>query len=319
MRGVQDPPHSSCGMIQFTLRRLLLAGPTLLGVTLVVFAMVRLLPGDPAATMAGVHATQEMVERVRRDLGLDQPIHVQYARFMGGLLRGDLGRSIRTGRPVVSEIWERFIPTLELTAASLLLATVLGVAAGIISASRPYSLFDYGSMMAALVGISVPVFWLGLMLMLLFSVKLGWLPAAGRGTLAHLILPAVTLAANSMALIARFTRSTMLEVIRQDYVSTARAKGLRESTVVVRHAFRNALIPVITIIGLRFGTLLSGAVLTETVFAWPGVGRLMVDSILARDYPVVQGAVLMVAGSFVLINLVVDLLYAVVNPRVRYG
>jgi len=306
-------------MIQFTLRRLLLAGPTLLGVTLVVFAMVRLLPGDPAATMAGVHATQEMVERVRRDLGLDQPIHVQYARFMGGLLRGDLGRSIRTGRPVVSEIWERFIPTLELTAASLLLATVLGVAAGIISASRPYSLFDYGSMMAALVGISAPVFWLGLMLMLLFSVKLGWLPAAGRGTLAHLILPAVTLAANSMALIARFTRSTMLEVIRQDYVSTARAKGLRESTVVVRHAFRNALIPVITIIGLRFGTLLSGAVLTETVFAWPGVGRLMVDSILARDYPVVQGAVLMVAGSFVLINLVVDLLYAVVNPRVRYG
>ncbi len=313
------PPPGDHRMIQYTIRRLLFAVPTLLGVTVLVFGMVRLLPGDPAATMAGVHATQEMVDRVRRDLGLDQPIHLQYVQFMAGLVRGDLGRSIRTGQPVVSEVWQRLLPTLELTAASLLLASVFGIVAGLISASRPYSLFDYTSMVAALVGISAPVFWLGLMLMLLFSVQLGWLPAAGRGTLAHLLLPAVTLAANSVALIARFTRSTMLEVMRQDYVSTARAKGLHEYTVVVRHAFRNALIPVITIVGLRFGTLLSGAVLTETVFAWPGVGRLMVDSILARDYPVVQGAVLMVAGSFVAINLVVDLLYSVVNPRVQYG
>lgn len=296
-----------------------MAIPTLLGVTVLVFGIVRLLPGDPAQTLAGVYATQETVERVRRELGLDQPIHMQYIQFMSGLFQGDLGRSIRTGRPVSTEVWERLLPTLELTAMSLLLATLFGIAAGVVSASKPYSLFDYTSMALALIGVSAPVFWLGLMLMLLFSVQLGWLPAAGRGTIAHLVLPSIALAANSIALIARFTRSTMLEVLRMEYVGTARAKGLHESTVILRHAFRNALIPVITIVGLRFGTLLSGAVLTETVFNWPGVGRLMVDSILARDYPVVQGAVLMVAGSFVVINLVVDLLYSVVNPRVQYG
>ncbi len=296
-----------------------MALPTLLGVTVLVFGIVRMLPGDPAQTLAGVYATRDTVERVRRELGLDQPIHIQYVQFMSGLFQGDLGRSIRTGRPVSTEVWERLLPTLELTAMSLLLATLFGIAAGVVSASKPYSLFDYTSMALALIGVSAPVFWLGLMLMLLFSVQLGWLPAAGRGTIAHLILPSIALAANSIALIARFTRSTMLEVLRMEYVGTARAKGLREPTVILRHAFRNALIPVITIVGLRFGTLLSGAVLTETVFNWPGVGRLMVDSILARDYPVVQGAVLMVAGSFVVINLVVDLLYSVVNPRVQYG
>lgn len=306
-------------MIQYTLRRLFMALPTLLGVTVLVFGIVRMLPGDPAQTLAGVYATRDTVERVRRELGLDQPIHIQYVQFMSGLFQGDLGRSIRTGRPVSTEVWERLLPTLELTAMSLLLATLFGIAAGVVSASKPYSLFDYTSMALALIGVSAPVFWLGLMLMLLFSVQLGWLPAAGRGTIAHLILPSIALAANSIALIARFTRSTMLEVLRMEYVGTARAKGLREPTVILRHAFRNALIPVITIVGLRFGTLLSGAVLTETVFNWPGVGRLMVDSILARDYPVVQGAVLMVAGSFVVINLVVDLLYSVVNPRVQYG
>lgn len=296
-----------------------MAIPTLLGVTVLVFGIVRMLPGDPAQTLAGVYATRDTVERVRRELGLDQPIHMQYVQFMSGLFQGDLGRSIRTGRPVSIEVWERLLPTLELTAMSLLLATLFGITAGVVSASKPYSLFDYTSMALALVGVSAPVFWLGLMLMLLFSVQLGWLPAAGRGTINHLILPSIALAANSIALIARFTRSTMLEVLRMEYVGTARAKGLREPTVILRHAFRNALIPVITIVGLRFGTLLSGAVLTETVFNWPGVGRLMVDSILARDYPVVQGAVLMVAGSFVVINLVVDLLYSVVNPRVQYG
>ncbi len=296
-----------------------MAIPTLLGVTVLVFGIVRMLPGDPAQTLAGVYATRDTVERVRRELGLDQPIHMQYVQFMSGLFQGDLGRSIRTGRPVSIEVWERLLPTLELTAMSLLLATLFGITAGVVSASKPYSLFDYTSMALALVGVSAPVFWLGLMLMLLFSVQLGWLPAAGRGTINHLILPSIALAANSIALIARFTRSTMLEVLRMEYVGTARAKGLREPTVILRHAFRNALIAVITIVGLRFGTLLSGAVLTETVFNWPGVGRLMVDSILARDYPVVQGAVLMVAGSFVVINLVVDLLYSVVNPRVQYG
>jgi len=305
-------------MVQYTVRRLLLAVPTLLGVTLLVFSMVRMLPGDPAQAMAGVHATREYVEQVRRTLGLDQPLHVQYGRFMIGLFRGDLGTSIRTGLPVSQEVWSRMVPTLELTLVSLFLATLFGVAVGVISSTKPYSVFDYASMFGALVGLSAPVFWLGLMLMLLFSVQLGWLPAAGRSGLANLILPSVTLAASSVALVARFTRSTMLEVMRQDYVNTARAKGMRQRSVVLRHALRNALIPIVTIIGLRFGALLSGAVLTETVFAWPGVGRLMVDSISARDYPVVQGAVLLVALAFVIINLVVDLLYGVVNPRIQY-
>jgi len=305
-------------MIQYALRRLLLAIPTLFGVTLLVFGIVRMLPGDPATAMAGVHATPEYVEQVRRDLGLDKPLHVQYGRFMAGLFRGDIGTSLRTGLPVGEEVWSRLIPTLELTLVSLVLATVLGVAVGVVSASKPYSVFDYTSMFGALVGLSAPVFWLGLMLMLLFSVHLRWLPAAGRGGIANLVLPSVTLAASSVALVARFTRSTMLDVLRQEYVGTARAKGLREGTVVLRHALRNALIPIVTIIGLRFGALLSGAVLTEIVFAWPGVGRLMVDSISARDYPVVQGAVLMVAVAFVFINLAVDLLYGVLNPRIQY-
>lgn len=305
-------------MIQYTVRRLLLAVPTLFGVTLLVFSMVRMLPGDPAQAMAGVHATREYIEQVRRTLGLDHPLHIQYGRFMAGLFRGDLGTSIRTGLPVSQEVWSRMVPTLELTFVSLLLATLLGVAVGVISSTKPYSVFDYASMFGALVGLSAPVFWLGLMLMLLFSVRLGWLPAAGRGGPINLILPSVTLAASSVALVARFTRSTMLEVMRQDYVNTARAKGLRQSSVVLRHALRNALIPIVTIIGLRFGALLSGAVLTETVFAWPGVERLMVDSISARDYPVVQGAVLLLALAFVVINLIVDLLYGVVNPRIQY-
>jgi peptide/nickel transport system permease protein/oligopeptide transport system permease protein len=268
--------------------------------------------------MAGVHATQEVIERTRKELGLDQPFLQQYFRFLSGLLRGDLGKSIRTGRSVWTEVLERFPPTLELSLASLILATLGGVLIGVISAAKPYSFFDYTSMLAALLALSAPVFWLGLMLMLLFSVRLGWLPAAGRGSFAHLVLPSLTLAASSLALIARFTRSTMLEVLRQEYVTTARSKGLGERRVILLHALRNALIPIITVIGLRFGALLSGAVLTETVFAWPGVGRLVVDSVSARDYPVIQGAVLVIAFSFVLINLVVDLLYGVVNPRIRY-
>ncbi|MGY4707226.1 nickel ABC transporter permease [Candidatus Bipolaricaulota sp. J31] len=305
-------------MAQYIIRRVLLIFPVLFGVALLVFSIIRLIPGDPAEAMAGPHATRELVERIRKDFGLDQPLHIQFFRFMAGLLRGDLGRSIRTQRPVLLEIWERLPHTMELAAVSMLIATVFGMAAGIVSAAKPYSLFDHLGMFLALVGISMPVFWLGLMLMLLFSLKLGWLPAAGRGTLAHLVLPSVTLAAASMALIARMTRSSLLEVLRQEYIVTAKAKGLPERKVLFRHALKNALIPVITIIGLRFGTLLSGAVLTETVFAWPGVGRLMVDSISARDYPVVQGAVLVLALSFVFINLLVDLLYGVFNPRIRY-
>ena len=305
-------------MLSYLIRRLLIAIPTLLGVTFIVFSIVRVLPGDPAQAMAGVHATQEYIEQVRKELGLDLPLHSQYARFLSHLFRGDLGRSLRTGLPVAQEVWTRFIPTLELTAASLFLTLVFGILVGIVSATKPYSVFDHLSMLVSLAGLSMPVFWLGLMLMLLFSLRLGWLPAAGRGGLAHLVLPSVTLAASSVALVARFTRSTLLEVLRQEYITTARAKGVRESRVIFVHALRNTLIPIVTVIGLRFGALLSGAVLTETVFAWPGVGRLVVDSVSARDYPVIQGAILVIAACFVFINLAVDLLYGIINPRIRY-
>ncbi|MCL0095724.1 ABC transporter permease [Dehalococcoidia bacterium] len=280
--------------------------------------MVRLVPGCPAVAIAGVHATPEFVEQVRRDLGLDRPLHTQYFIFMGNLLRGDLGVSTRTGRPAATEIWDKFPNTVELAMASMLVASVIGIIAGVISATRQHSIFDSGSMLVALFGVSVPVFWLGLMLMLIFSVMLGWLPAVGRGTIWHLILPAITLGAASAAIFARMTRSSMLEVLHQDFITTVRAKGLRERIVIYKHALKNALIPVVTIIGLRFGTLLGGAVLTETVFAWPGVGRLMVDSIMARDYPVVQGTVLLLAGTFVFVNLFVDILYSFLDPRIRY-
>lgn len=305
-------------MWRYIVRRLLLTIPVLLGVSLLVFAMIRLVPGDPAIAIAGVHATKEFVEEIRKEFGLDKPIYIQYFGFIGRLLQGDLGISTRTRRPVLQEIWDRFPNTVELAVASMVVASLIGITAGIISATRQYSIFDNLSMLAALFGVSTPVFWLGLMLMLLFAVILDWLPATGRGTIFHLILPAITLGTASAAILARMTRSSMLEVLRQDFITTARSKGLREQIVVYKHALKNALIPVVTIMGLRFGTLLSGAVLTETVFAWPGVGRLMVDSILARDYPVVQGAVLLLAGTFVFINLFVDILYSFLDPRIRY-
>ena len=306
-------------MWQYILRRLILTIPVLIGVSLLVFAMVRLVPGCPAVAIAGVHATPEFIEQVRRDLGLDRPLHTQYFIFMGNLLRGDLGVSTRTGRPAATEIWDKFPNTVELAMASMLVASVIGIIAGVISATRQYSIFDSGSMLVALFGVSVPVFWLGLMLMLLFAVTLDWLPAGGRGgTIEYLILPAITLGTASAAIIARMTRSSMLEVLRQDFITTARAKGLRERIVTYKHALKNALIPVVTIIGLQSGILLGGAVLTETVFAWPGVGRLMVDSIMARDFPVVQGAVLLFAVCFVFINLFVDILYSFLDPRIRY-
>ncbi|MCL0041268.1 ABC transporter permease [Dehalococcoidia bacterium] len=306
-------------MWQYILRRLILTIPVLIGVSLLVFAMVRLVPGCPAVAIAGVHATPEFIEQVRRDLGLDRPLHTQYFIFMGNLLRGDLGVSTRTGRPAATEIWDKFPNTVELAMASMLVASVIGIIAGVISATRQYSIFDNGSMLVALFGVSVPVFWLGLVLMLLFAVMLDWLPAGGRGgTIEYLILPAITLGTASAAIIARMTRSNMLEVLRQDFITTARAKGLRERIVTYKHALKNALIPVVTIIGLQSGILLGGAVLTETVFAWPGVGRLMVDSIMARDFPVVQGAVLLFAVCFVFINLFVDILYSFLDPRIRY-
>ncbi|MDQ7859842.1 MAG: ABC transporter permease [Armatimonadota bacterium] len=306
-------------MWAYVAKRLLLAVPVIFGVAFVVFAMVRVVPGDPAQIIAGETATREFVEAIRKDLGLDRPILQQFASFLAGAARGDFGRSIRSRAPVSEELAARIPNTVQLTIAGLLVAVAVGVSAGVISAVRPYSWLDASVMFVALVGLSMPVFWSGLMLILIFAVRLSWLPAVGTGTLAHLILPAITLGGATAAIIARMTRSSMLEVLRSDYIRTARAKGAPERTVVNRHALRNALIPVITVVGLQMGTLLSGAVLTESVFAWPGIGRLMVEGILTRDYPVVQAAVLLVALAFVFVNLLVDLLYALVDPRIHYG
>jgi len=305
-------------MLSYIIRRVLLAIPVLIGVVTLVFLSLRLMPGDPALIMAGEAAPQEVVDRIRERLGLDQPLIVQYGIYMGSLLRGDLGESARTRRPVSREIGTRLPATMELAAASMAIAVVFGLLAGLISATRQYSLVDYGTMVGALIGISIPVFWFGLMAMWIFSVQLGWFPVGGRGTFRHLVLPAITLGAMSTGMIARMTRSSMLEVLRQDYVRTAHAKGLGERAVHMKHALRNALIPVMTLAGLQFGTLLGGSVLTETVFTWPGVGRLMVNSIMNRDYPVVQGAVLLIAVIFTAVNLLVDIAYSVVDPRIRY-
>ncbi len=305
-------------MGSYAVRRLVAAVPVLVGAILVAFFMVRLIPGDPAAVIAGEQATRETIEAIRHELGLDQPWPVQLGLYLVRLGRGDLGRSAHTQAPVITEIAARFPFTVALAVAAMLLATVGAIPAGVLSATRKDSAWDYTVMFSALLGVSMPVFWLGLLLTLAFSVALPWFPAGGAGSLRHLVLPSVTLAAPSLALLARMTRSSMLEVLRQDYVRTARAKGLPERIVIYRHALKNALIPVITTMGLQLGTLLAGAVLTESVFAWPGLGRLMVASILTRDYPLVQGTVLVLAVTFVIVNLVVDLSYSLVDPRIRY-
>jgi peptide/nickel transport system permease protein len=313
---------------RYLLRRLLLLVPVLLGVSVVVFLVLHLAPGDPAEIMLGSQATQEDVTRLRADLGLDEPLPLQYAHWMAHVLQGDLGRSIRMRQPVLGEVLIRFRATLILTATALLLSTVGGIALGVLSAARPRSAVDQLSTLGSIFGASMPSFWLGLVLMVCFSLWLGWLPASGMygahgpgglaDLLSHLVLPAVTLAAASTTIIARLTRSTMLDVLRQDFVRTARAKGLVERGVVLRHALRNALIPTVTVVGVQAGYLLGGAILTETVFAWPGVGTLMLQGILARDFPLVQGCVLVIALVFVLFNLAVDLLYAFLDPRIRY-
>ncbi|MDR7423549.1 MAG: ABC transporter permease, partial [Armatimonadota bacterium] len=302
-------------MSHYVLRRVGLALPTLFGVTLVIFLMVRLIPGDPARIIAGVQASDEEVTRIRRELGVDRPIAVQYARFLSRLLQGDLGLSAVTRAPVLEEIGLRLRPTGLLAFSSTVVATAVGLAAGVVSATRQYSILDYLVMTVALCGVSIPVFWLGIMLMLVFSVYLHWLPAGGYGGAAHFVLPTLTLAAFSIAIIARMTRSSLLETFNQDYVRTARAKGVRRPAVILRHALKNALIPIITVVGLQFGALLGGAILTETTFAWPGMGRLLVNAITARDYPVIQGVVLTFAVVFTVVNLAVDLLYAYVDPR----
>jgi peptide/nickel transport system permease protein/oligopeptide transport system permease protein len=307
-------------VLTYIVRRVLVAIPTLLGVATVVFSLLRLLPGDPAIIIAGPQATPAAIANIRHQLALDQPGWLQYLSFLGRLARGDLGMSSRTGQPVIQEIFTRAPFTAELAITSLLLAIVIGMAAGVIAATRRSGTADLGISGGAVFGVSMPTYWLGIMLVILFAVHLRVLPAAGadRGLLS-LILPAITLALFSMGLVARQTRSAMLEVLGQDFVRTARAKGAGRSIVLVRHALRNALLPIVTTIGLQFGTLLGGAVLTESVFAWPGVGRLLLDSISARDYPVVQGVVLLLSVSFIVINLLTDLVYAYVDPRIRYS
>lgn len=292
---------------------------TVFFVALTVFLMVRLLPGDPARVIAGMLASQQEVERLRSRLGLDKPILEQGVIFVSDLAKGDLGVSARTSNPVTKEIGARFPATLLLAVVSTVLAVLIGIPLGTFAAVRAGRLPDLAVSTLVLFGISMPVYWLGLMLIILFAIKLHWLPAAGADGPLSIILPSLTLAFFSMAFIARITRSSMLEVLHQDYVRTARAKGVRQTAVVWRHALRNALAPVVTVIGLQFGELLGGAILTETVFAWPGVGRLLVDSIFSRDYPVVQGLVIVFALLFALVNLGVDLMYGVIDPRVKYG
>jgi ABC-type dipeptide/oligopeptide/nickel transport system permease component len=303
-------------MLTFVVRRLLLAVPVLLGVVFVVMLTVDLLPGDAVTLMLGEHATPDAVARLREHLGLDKPFLVRYLDYVARVARGDLGRSIQQNRPVGAELADAWPATLQLTIAALLLATVVGLAAGVASAVWPNSLFDAVARLGSLFGLSMPIFWTGLVLIVVFSLWLNWLPVGGAGSLAHLVLPAVTLALPSIAMVARMTRSAVLDVLREDYVRTARAKGVGELWVLGRHALRNAFIPILTLLGLQSGQLMGGAVLTETVFAWPGLGRLMVKAIFARDYVLLQGAVLLFALAFVVVNLLVDLSYGVLDPRV---
>ena len=303
-------------MLIFVLRRLLLTVPVLLGVLFVVMLTMDLIPGDPVQLMLGDAASKENVARFREHLGLDRPLVVRYVRYIGHVMTGDLGRSIQQNRPVVDELGDAWPATLQLTVAALLLAAVVGVVTGIVSAIWPNSLFDALSRLSSLFGLSMPVFWTGLVLIVVFAFWLPLLPVGGVGSPSHLVLPAVTLALPSIAMIARMTRSSVLEVLREDYVRTARAKGVGERLVVAKHALRNAAIPILTLVGLQAGQLMGGAVLTETVFAWPGLGRLMVKAIFARDYILLQGAVLIFAMAFVVINLIVDLSYGMLDPRV---
>ena len=312
-------------MLKLILRRLVDLIPTLLVVATTVFIITRMIPGDPAAVLLGPQASPDEIAKMRESLGLNQPMYLQYIDFLGSLLQGDLGTSLGYHQPVLSLILERFPNTLLLSVCALAIALLIGIPAGIISATKQYSAWDYTVMILSLVGVSMPIFWLGVMLVLYFSVHLGWLPATGMGSLSegfgsvitHLVLPSIALSTIPMATFARITRSSMLEVIRQDYIKTARAKGLREFFVVWKHALKNAMTPLLTVMGMQISSMLGGAVLTETIFSWPGMGRLVVDAIENRDFVVVQGTVLFIAVIFVLINLLVDILYTVVNPRVN--
>jgi peptide/nickel transport system permease protein len=333
-------------MLTYTVKRIFSLIPVLLGLSLVVFFMIRAIPGDPAQLILGQLATKEAVEALTKQLGLDQPWFVQYFHYIGNLLTGDLGESLRTKAPISEEMVPYLMATIELSFCAMFVAVVIGVNAGIISAWFQNSWFDYVAMVLALVGVSMPIFWLGLMEQWVFAINLEWLPTSGREevrnpvtaitniyiidtimqgrtdqlieVIKHLVLPSIALATIPMAIIARITRSTMLEVMRSDFIRTARAKGLKMFWVVYKHSLKNAIIPVLTIIGLQTGLLLGGAILTETIFSWPGIGRYIYEAINYRDYPVVQSGVLVIAFIFVMINLIIDLLYAAIDPRIKY-
>jgi peptide/nickel transport system permease protein len=303
---------------RFLARRLLLTIPVFFGVATVVFLLIHLIPGDPVQAMLGESAAPADIAVLRGRLGLDRPLIVQYGAFLEGLVTGDLGTSLRTNQTVVSALAERLPATVELAAAAMLVALACALPMGTIAAVRAGTRLDHMTMTATLVGISMPNFWLGPLLAIVFSIVLGWLPVSGRGTPAHLILPAVTLAAPLAAVLARMTRASVLEELRELYVLAARARGVSRTRAVLRHAFRNSLVPIVTLLGLQLGGLLTGAVITETIFAWPGVGRLLIQSIGFRDYPMVQGCILLIAVMYVSLNLLADLLYGMLDPRIRY-
>jgi len=305
-------------MLTFIIKRTLLFIPVVWGVITLTFILMFVVPGDPVLSMVGERYDEATVEQLREELHLDEPMYMQYGRFFWNLLHGDLGHSYITNRPVLDTILDKFPKTMLLAGAAMLVSVILGLSVGIVSSLKPYSWFDKGSMVIALGGISAPVFWVGLMLVLIFGIQLRWFPSSGYGGLAFLVLPAITLGTRSSAFLARVTRATMLEVKSKDFMRTAKAKGLPKWIIILKHQFVNTLIPVITIIGVDFGSYLSGAVLTESIFGWPGIGRLALDSILKRDFPMIQGTVLVTALVFITVNFLVDLLYGVVDPRIRY-
>lgn len=305
-------------MLKFIFRRLIASIPTVFIVVTLVFFAFQLIPGDAATMFAGEQASAEQIERIRRDLGLDQPIGTQYLIYIKNLLRGYLGRSAITGRPVITEVADRFPNTVRMALLSTILSSIVGISLGTISALKRETRTEYFISAISVLGISIPSFWLGLISMYIFSVKLRWLPATGNATPKHYILPVLVLSAYSIAFITRMTRSSLHEVLGEDYVRTAREKGLKEKVVISKHVLRNALIPVVTVVGLQFGHMLGGAVVTETVFAWPGMGRLLVTAVEQRDLMVVQGVLLVFSVSFVLVNLLVDVLYSFIDPRIRY-
>jgi len=300
------------------MKRVVLAIPVLLGVATLVFSLIHLVPGDPAQAMLGDGAAPQDVADLRRSLGLDQPLTTQYVKFLRGALSGDLGKSFRTGQPVTAMIVERVPATAELAVASMLVAIVIAIPLGVVAAVWRGTIIDFGAMTFALAGVSIPNFWLGPLLAIVFAVELGWLPVSGRGTLLHLVLPAISLGLALAAILARMTRASLLDELNELYVRAARARGVSRAGAVTAHALRNSLVPLLTIIALQFGAVLTGAVITETIFAWPGIGRLLIQSIGFRDYPTVQGCILLIAFTYVTVNLVTDLLYGFLDPRIRF-